>query len=94
MLAYACVGSIIYMCYLSVKCQIKCERYWSDEVGEAVEVEEADLTATTTSITKHRDFTIRTITLKKVHRHSYASSIFCMIATTFKDILVTYINGH
>ena len=45
---------------------MKCERYWSEEVGEAMEVEEADLKATTTSITTHRDFVIRTMTLKKV----------------------------
>ena len=51
-------------------------------------MEEADLTATTTSITTHRDFTIRTITLKQVYNHSYPSSIFHMIAATFKDILV------
>ena len=46
--------------------QIKCERYWSEEVGGTVEVEEANLKATTTSITTHRDFVIRTMTLNKV----------------------------
>ncbi|CAI8052146.1 Receptor-type tyrosine-protein phosphatase S [Geodia barretti] len=43
----------------------KCERYWSEEVGGTVEVEEANLKATTTSITTHRDFVVRTMTLKK-----------------------------
>jgi hypothetical protein len=45
--------------------QIKCERYWS-EVGGTVEVEEANLKATTTSITTQSDVVIRTMTLKKV----------------------------
>ena len=51
---------------VAVMYQTKCERYWSEEVGGTVEVEEANLKATTTSITTHRDFVVRTMTLKKV----------------------------
>jgi hypothetical protein len=63
--------------------RIKCERYWSEEVGGTVEVEEANLKATTTSITTHRDFVIRTMTLNKITEcpdfpppsfHSYGES--------------------
>ena len=52
-------------------------------MGEAVEVEEADLTTTTTSITTHRDFTIRTITLKKVYKST--TLLFDMLFYTLKD---------
>ena len=47
--------------------QKKCEQYWHEEVGEAIELEDVDLKIITTSITTHRDFVIRTMNLKKVH---------------------------
>ena len=66
------------MCML----QVKCERYWSEEVGGAVEVEEADLKATTTSITTHRDFVIRTMTLKNVSPNPHA--VFTTLKLTIR----------
>ena len=60
--------------------QVKCECYWSEEVGEAVEVEEADLKAITTSITNHRDFVIRTMNLKKV---SHKTNTPCVMSQGF-----------
>ena len=46
--------------------QSKCEQYWCDEVGEVMDVEEAQLKVITTSVTTHRDFVIRTMNLKPV----------------------------
>ena len=46
--------------------QKKCEQYWNEEVGEVLEVEEVQLRVTTTSVTTHKDFVIRTMNLKHV----------------------------
>lgn len=67
---------------------MKCDKYWSDEVGGIIDVDEADLKATTTSITTHRDFVIRTIIAKKVDdkaENTHIGTTLVKIGTSIED---------
>ena len=46
--------------------QVKCEQYWSEDIGSVFETENKTMSVTTLSVTPFADFVIRQFTVKNV----------------------------